>query len=132
MNLKSIAVDAVTFIDCLIALEVKSSKVDGALGVKPVVSAVGSPRLKFVNIVSNLKLVLRSSPPKSNLKDVLTGIEACFYFYNLYFSASASLKASSLFLSASNYSRTLFLLASYYSASLLNLYFVSFYSLSNL
>jgi hypothetical protein len=85
LNLKSKAFDAVTLIDCLMALAVKSSNVDGALGVNPVVSPVGSPRLKFVNIVSNLKLVLRSSPPKSNLKDVLTGIDACFYFYNLYF-----------------------------------------------
>ena len=93
-NLKSIAFDEVTLIDCLTALEVKSSKlVKGALttlGVKVVTGVCctagsGVPRLKFVNKLSNLKLVFKSSPPRSNLNEVFIGADVSFSLYNLYF-----------------------------------------------
>lgn len=86
-NLKSITFDEVTLIDCLSAFDVNSSRVDGAvtemLGASKTLemnlgsdeTGSGAFKLKSVKRLSNLKLVLRSSPPRSNLKEVLTGNE---------------------------------------------------------
>ena len=79
--------EVLMLMDCFIAFDVNSSRVEGGvtLGVNTVSPKVisGVPRLKLVNILSKWKLVLRSPPPRSNLNEVFTGAEASLYLSTL-------------------------------------------------